>query len=100
MANEKQDDRALERKREKERIRARFQSALLDPVVLAKAEKEREVREEIALQLMMDCVSDEKIRKYTKLSRMEIEYIRLNLLPKAIKDIECRNRAMNESLRR
>lgn len=41
MADEKQDERALERKREKERIRARFQSALLDPVVLAKAEKER-----------------------------------------------------------
>lgn len=62
--------------------------------------RKREVREEIALQLMMDRVPDEKIRKYTKLSRMEIEYIRLNLLPKAIEDIECRNRAMNESLRR
>lgn len=100
MANKKQDERELERKREKERVRALFHSASLDPVALAKVEKEREVREEIALQLMMDCVPDEKIRKYAKLSHTEIEYIRLILLPKAIKDIECRNRAMNESLRR
>lgn len=97
MANEKQDERTLERKREKERIRARLTMGISDPIEI---EKEMALRYDIALRMMMDQVPDEKIRYYCLLSHMQIEFVRSNLLPKAIKESECKSRAMNESLRR
>lgn len=62
------------------------------------AEKEMAIRREIGLSMMLDLVSDERIHHYTKLPYIEIEYIRIALLPKAIRDSECKSRAMNESL--
>lgn len=85
----------------KERVRAYYRSrqscAAID---LSEIEKEMAIRYEIAVRMMMDQVPDEKIRYYCLLPHMQIEFVRTNLLPKAIEDIECQNRAMNESLRR
>ncbi len=64
----------------------------------SEAEKQIALKREIALNMMLDHASDERIHKYTRLPFMEIEYIRIALLPKAIRDIECKSRAMNESL--
>lgn len=85
----------------KERLRARYRSLLSDISFDSdEIDKEMAFRYEIALRMMMDNVPDEKIRYYTLLSHVQIEYIRINLLPKATKDSECKSRAMNESLRR
>lgn len=89
-----------ERKLEKERIRKKHQDILSDPSTFDDSSIEGDLRCKVALQMMKHGFPNEKVRRYTKLSLMEIEYIRIELLPKTIKDIECKNRAMNESLRR
>lgn len=89
-----------ERKLEKERIRKKFQDFLSDPSAFDDSSIDRDLRCEVALQMMTHGLPNEKIRRYTKLSHMEIEYIRIEFFPETIKDIECKNRAMNESLRR
>lgn len=95
------EEEKTERKCEKERTRKRFHKYLgshrVDPVAI---ENEMKIRYAIALRMMMDNVPDEKIRYYALLSCTQIEHIRIDLLPEAIKDAECKNRAMNESLRR
>ena len=91
------EEKALEKERLRKQLTVNFPS--IEEAAI-EAEKEMAVKREICLSMMLDLVSDEQIRKYTKLSHMEIEYIRISLLPKAIRDSECKSRAMNESLRR
>lgn len=97
MADTKKEERASA----KDRIRARYRSLQSCTAIdSSEIEKEMALRYNIALRMMMDNVPDEKIRHYCLLSHTEIECIRLTLLPKAIKESECKSRAMNESLRR
>lgn len=91
------EEKAIEKERIRKQLTINFPS--IEEATI-EAEKEMAVKREICLSMMLDLVSDEQIRKYTKLPHMEIEYIRITLLPKAIRDLECKNRAMNESLRR
>lgn len=91
------EEKAIEKERIRKQLTDNFPS--IEEAAI-EAEKEMAVKREICLSMMLDLVSDEQIRKYTKLPHMEIEYIRIALLPKAIRDIECKSRAMNESLRR
>ena len=75
----------------KERIRKYLTADILSYEEAAiEAEREMEIRREIGLSMMLDLVSDDRIHKYTKLPYIEIEYIRIALLPKAIQDIECK----------
>lgn len=95
------DTKKEERTSAKERIRAYYRShQSCTAIDSTEMEKEMALRYDIALRMMMDQVPDEKIRHYCLISHTEIECIRLTLLPKAIKDSECKSRAMNESLRR
>lgn len=91
------EERVIEKERIRKRMTVNFPS--IEEAAL-EAEKEMTIKREICLSMMLDHIPDEQLRKYTKISYMEIEYIRLALLPKAIRDIECQSRAMNESLRR
>lgn len=91
------EERAIEKERIRKRLNVNFPG--IEEAAL-EAEKEMTIKREICLNMMLDHIPDEQIRKYTKISNMEIEYIRLVLLPKAIRDRECMNRAMNESLLR
>lgn len=90
------EEKAIAKERIRKQLTVNFPS--IEEAAI-KAEKEIAIKREICLSMMLNHVSDEQIRKYTKLSYMEIEYIRIALLPRAIRDIECKNRAMNESLR-
>ena len=91
------EEKAVEKERLRKQLTVNFPSF---EEAAIEAEKEMAVKREICLSMMLDLVSDKQIRQYTKLPHMEIEYIRIALLPKAIRDIECKSRAMNESLRR
>lgn len=85
----------------KERIRAYYRTHQLCAAIdSTEIEKEMALRYDIALRMMMDQMPDEKIRHYCLLSQMQIEYIRTSLLPKYVKELECKSRTMNESLRR
>ena len=90
------DTKTEERASAKERIRTHLSISTSDSTEI---EKEMALRYQIALRMMIDQVPDEKIRYYCLLSHMQIDYVRINLLTEAIKDMDCRNRAMNESLR-
>ena len=97
MAGTKTEERASA----KERIRAYYRShQFCTAIDTTEIEKEMALRYEIAVRMMIDQVPDEKIRYYCLLSHIQIDYVRTTLLPNAIKDMECRNLAMNESLRR
>ncbi len=96
MADTKKEERSSTKERVRAYYRSRQSCAAID---LSEIEKEMAIRYEIAVRMMMDQVPDEKIRYYCLLSHMQIDYVRTNLLTEAIKDMECRNRAMNESLR-
>lgn len=91
------EEKAIEKERIRKQLTANFPS--IEEAAI-EAEKEMAIRREICLSMMLDHIPDEQIHRHTKLPYMEIEYIRIALLPKAIRDIECKSRAMNESLRR